>query len=219
MFQFLKRHAKVEKPIVVQIGFNKCATKSLTILFAKSGYNALHYNFRFFRGTRKKASERPAQEKIFQNIKAGRPAFTGFEDIDAFFDLEFHRPNMRRENFKSFREIHEFYPNAKFILNMREKEAWLNSRRRHQDGKYLAKFMSIYDETEDQIIQRWAEDYDSHHAQVREFFRPYPGKLLEFQIETDDVSKVIEFVKPDFKLNPEKWGHYHKSKNPAEAES
>ncbi|NSY39534.1 hypothetical protein [Leisingera sp. ANG59] len=75
-----------ERPIAVQIGFNKCATLSLTRLFNRSGVNSLHCNWSKGKGRQEKPLY---QARIHRNLKAGRPAFEGLERFSSFFDPEF----------------------------------------------------------------------------------------------------------------------------------
>ncbi|MFW8637121.1 sulfotransferase [Cribrihabitans pelagius] len=200
--------APQDRPIAVQIGFNKCATLSLTRLFNRSGVNALHCNWSKGKGRKEKP---PYQARIHRNLKAGRPAFTGLDRFSGFFDLELIRAKRHYENFKQFQAIAEAYPKAKFILNTRGKAKWLRSRARHTNGLYLSKHMALHNESEEQVFARWARDFDTHHANVRAYFADKPGRLLEFDITADPIAKLTGFFAPDFTLDPAHWGHAHKT--------
>ena len=196
------------RPIVVQIGFNKCATLSLTRLFNRSGVPSLHCNWS--RGVGR-GTKPPYQAQIHRNLANGRPAFEGLDRFSGFFDLELLRPKRHFENFKQFAAIAETYPNARFILNIRDKAAWLKSRARHDEGRYLALQKGIYGETEEQVLARWSRDFDDHHAAVRAYFAERPGRLVEFDIAGDDIAKLVDFFAPEFTLDPAHWGHAHKT--------
>ncbi|WP_027238264.1 sulfotransferase [Leisingera caerulea] len=200
--------APQERPIAVQIGFNKCATLSLTRLFNRSGVNSLHCNWSKGKGRQEKPLY---QARIHRNLSTGRPAFAGLERFSGFFDLELIRPKRHYENFKQFQAIAEAYPKAKFILNTRDKAKWLRSRARHTNGLYLSKHMAFYNESEEQVIARWAQDFDTHHAHVRSYFADKPGRLLEFDIAADPINKITDFFASDFRLDPVHWGHAHKT--------
>lgn len=197
-----------QRPIAVQIGFNKCATLSLTRLFNRSGVNALHCNWSKGKGRQEKP---PYQARIHNNLQAGRPAFDGLARFSGFFDLELIRPKRHYENFKQFQAITEAYPKAKFILNTRDKAKWLRSRARHTNGLYLSKNMALYNESEEQVFVRWARDFDTHHANVRSYFANKPGRLVDFDIAADPISKITDFFSSDFRLDPVHWGHAHKT--------
>ncbi|MBY6069078.1 hypothetical protein KUW17_20210 [Leisingera aquaemixtae] len=197
-----------ERTIAVQIGFNKCATLSLTRLFNRSGVNSLHCNWSKGKGRQEKP---PYQARIHRNLTAGRPAFEGLERFSGFFDLELIRTKRHYENFKQFQAIAEAYPNAKFILNTRDKAKWLRSRARHTNGLYLSKNMALYNESEDQVFARWSREFDSHHANVRAYFSDKPGRLAEFDIAADPISKITDFFAPEFALDPAHWEHAHKT--------
>ena len=196
------------RPMAVQIGFNKCATLSLTRLFNRSGVPSLHCNWS--RGVGRKTKP-PYQTLIHRNIRDGKPPFDGLDPFRGFFDLELIRPKRHFENFKQFPKIAEAYPNAKFILNTRDKAPWLKSRARHTEGKYLSKYKALYDETEDQVFERWSRDFDAHHAAVRAYFAERPGRLIEFDIGRDDIGTLVDFFAPDFTLDPAHWEHAHKT--------
>lgn len=200
--------APQQRPIAVQIGFNKCATLSLTRLFNRSGVKALHCNWSKGKGRQAKP---PYQVRIHRNLKAGRPAFEGLERFSGFFDLELIRPKRHHENFKQFKAIAEAYPKAKFILNTRDKTKWLRSRARHTNGLYLSKNMALYNETKEQVFARWARDFDSHHANVRAYFADKPDRLVEFNISDESISKITDFFAPVFQIDPSHWEHAHKT--------
>jgi hypothetical protein len=206
----------VDRPVAVQIGFNKCATLSLTRLFNRSGVRSLHCNWS--RGKGRNATP-PYQVRIHRNIVAQRPAFDGLDRFSGFFDLEHIRQQNHFENFKHFKVICETYPNARFILNVRDKAKWLRSRARHTGGVYLAKYMKIYNASEEEVFARWAQDFEAHHAAVRAYFADKPDRLVEFEISSEPISKIVTFFQPDFNLNPEHWGHAHKTNEKAWAET
>jgi len=197
-----------QRPMAVQIGFNKCATLSLTRLFNRSGVNSVHCNWSKGHPNSKKPHY---QGKIHRNLQTGRPAFDGFARFSAFFDLELIRSKRHFENFKQFATIAQTYPNAKFILNLRHKEDWVRSRTRHSNGKYLNKYKQNYNETEAEVLARWAQDFDHHHTQVRRYFQSQPHRLVEFHINTDPIEKLVDFFADSLPLDPLHWGHAHKT--------
>ena len=197
-------------PKIFQIGFNKTATTALFWLFINSGHSALHSN-----GRRSKRAGHPVisrchpQLTIHHNICAGLPPVTGLEDFDAFFDMEYDRPNspVKIENFKFFDRFAIAYPNARFILNTRDKDSWLRSRQKHNDGRYIERSMERLGLSEDQVLDYWRDEYDRHHEAVRTFFENERDRLFEFEIKTTPIQELIDFCAPEFSLNSECWGH------------
>lgn len=194
---------------IFQIGFNKTATTSLYWLFVNSGHSALHSSGRRARKKGHKVVSRiHPQVLIHHNILAGLPPAEGLDDFEAFFDMEYDFPRnaIKLENFKHFAAFAEAYPNAKFILNLRDKEAWLRSRARHQDGDYLSRSMVRLGMDEAQTLQYWADDFDRHHDAVREYFLTQQGRLMEFKLEEDPIDELVDFCQPKFDIDPDNWG-------------
>lgn len=150
-----------------------------------------------------------AQVAIYQNLMSGRPPIQGFEDFDAFFDMEapLTRPGVRVENFKFFDRFAEAYPNALFLLNTREKRSWLRSRALHSNGGYLKKTVNRTRKSEGEVLQIWSEEYDWHLNRVKNYFSSQPERLLVFDSDNDDVSNIIEFAAPHFELSSDHWKH------------
>ena len=194
---------------IFQIGFNKTATTSLYWLFINSGHSALHSSGRRARKKGHAAVKRVhPQIQIHHNILAGLPPVQGLDDFEAFFDMEydFPRNGINLENFKFYRQFAEAYPNAKFILNTREKDDWLRSRARHQDGDYLGRTMVRLGLTEKQALQHWADDFDRHHDAVNEYFLTQQGRIFEFKLGETSISELVDFCQPQFQIDSDRWG-------------
>lgn len=201
-------HLMSDKPFFIQIGFNKCATSALAKLFLKGGYKALHSGGRIWRlNGVASITEMHPQSRIAENIDAGRPPLAGLEDFDAFFDmLSPDDPWPLREHHKEFERFAEAYPNAKFLLNTRNVEDWLRSRFRHDDGAFGQHAMDQTGLDRHGVEAMWRADYETHHARVRAYFKDTPGRCLEFDIDSDDVTDLIGFAAPAFTLDPAHWG-------------
>lgn len=191
---------------VFQIGFNKCATTALYNLFARSGVRALHSGGRHWRrqGHPAFVGKNP-QLEIHRNILAKRPSLTGYEEFQALFDMEYARGPELVENFRHFHVFAKEFPDAKFILNTRDKIDWLRSRARHGDGKYIMYAMKRMQLSREEVLQAWSDDFDRHNEKVQKFFLAEKDRLLDLNIDTAEVSEIIRFVKPDIKLWPRFW--------------
>lgn len=191
---------------VFQIGFNKCGTTALNKLFHHSGYRALHGTGWYWKDRNHPAlHRRKAQVVIHRNLRAGRPAVESLEDFDAFFDMEFPRGPQQVENFRHFAAMARDYPDARFILNTRDKADWLRSRARHNDGVYLENACKATNLDAGAVLQMWAADFDRHHDAVRMFFAAEQDRLLDFDIDKTPIRKLVKFFKPDFVLYPRFW--------------
>ena len=185
----------VDTPKVFQIGLNKTATRSIFVLFKRSGYPSLHWH----------------KGELARNIvraKANNDTpLKDYSDTILFTDMEcVHTKNVLLEGYKEFEYLEKFYPNAKFILNSRDVDGWLRSRMLHREGKYFRYFTHHYNTTDPiEIMQRWKANWIAHHVAVREYFADKPGKLLEFELGKDDGGKIVNFFSPDIKLDIKHW--------------
>lgn len=189
-----------------QIGFNKCATSALWRLFHDSNVKALHGSGRYWRlRGHPVLRDRAAQLQIHRNIRMGRPAVEGFEEFLAFFDMELTTATHTVENYRHFATLARDYPDARFLLNTRDKGDWLRSRARHADGAYLRFAMQRTGLSRDAVLRMWADDFDRHHDLVRDFFREEQDRLLEFDIDTTPIKTLKRFVAPELHIWPRFW--------------
>ena len=196
------------RPIVFQIGFNKCATTAMYKAFQKSGIPSLHYDGRKHRRKASNTSlDNSPQKLISENIKEGKLALDGLEKFTAFFDMELFSDGLRIENFKKYKILDEQYPNAKFILNKRDAYDWLLSRARHNDGVYLEKESERFKITYRHVIVLWARDYRRHNSEVKRYFEGREDKLLIFHVDRQGPHVLKKFLAPEFKINLKKWKH------------
>lgn len=194
-------------PKVVQVGFNKCATRSLAQLFEHSGHRAVHYNTKPRFGFR-----RHLALLIEKNLADGKKAFSGLEGYVFYSDLVYQSDRRTVEIFKRFREILHDYPDTILLLNTRNREDWIKSRVKHGHGDYIRRVMATNGfRTEEECKEYWRRDWDAHLADVRQFMADKPGQFIEFNIDTDDVDKLVHFFSA-YKLDPSAWGDTGRSR-------
>ena len=76
----------------------------------------------------------------------------------------------------------------------------------------MKNYMSLLSiEQPDEIMSRWLLDWYKHHWMVLKFFRENGGKLLYFDIDNDNIETLIEFLRPDFRLDERKYRHEYKT--------
>ena len=61
-----------------------------------------------------------------------------------------------------------------------------------------------------QVLAYWAEEWDSHIADVRGYFADRPGQLIEFNIDTDDIADLVARLPYD-RLDAAHFGHRGKT--------
>lgn len=182
-------------PKVFQIGMNKTGTRSIFVLFKRSGYKSVHWGKGLI------------AEDIAESKKTGIKPLGEWSDTVLFTDMEsVHKDSEPLEGYKHYAYLDQHYPDAKFILNTRDVNRWLRSRFLHRDGKYLRYFERHYN-TKDpiEIMQRWKRSWELHHEEVRAYFSDKPGKLLEFELGVDDGQVLKDFFKPEIELNLKHW--------------
>lgn len=199
-------------PFVFQIGFNRCATGAFFKLFNNSGVPSLHHCGRKHRkaGDVTLLNVNP-QKVIDRNLRKGRPPVEGLEKYRAFFDMEYTDLRRRIENYRYFRSFAAAYPDALFIMNTRNKDAWLKSRIAHNDGKYLQKTCELYGMTREEVLDHWSRHYDVHTTEVAEFFGGDSDRCLWFDIDRDGVDKALDFFRPHYALDEKRWKKVHET--------
>ena len=125
---------------IFQIGFNKCATRSLAYFFHMNEVPSVHWD----RGMLSKRME--------ENHSHGNNLLSGYEDFTFYSDMmhsieyksEGRIARFDVESNRYFKTLDLQYPNSKFILNIRPIEDWLRSRFRFDKFKFSKKSMWHY---------------------------------------------------------------------------
>jgi hypothetical protein len=196
--------SQIDRGKIFQIGFDKCGTVTLAEFFRKNGIAAVH------RDNGKLA------ESIYQNHLQNKSLlnqeylkyilFTDMEKIDMQQPLNI--------GMMLFKELDQQYPGSKFILNTRDKSAWLKSRalsRSTANSTLLTRTAIRQNKTEQQVLLQWAEEWDKHHRAVLEYFKDRPNDLIVFNIEKDPPQKLVDFFKKSYKLNPKLYLHLNRT--------
>ena len=182
---------------IFQIGFNKCGTRSLYRFLQRSGIQAAHFN----RGL--------LAWSIEDNIAQGRAPLQGrIDQWVAYTDVQQVTRERAIEGVRYFRELYHYYPNSYFILNTRDKAAWIKSRLAHGAGFYARRYArALGVETEEEVVAAWSADWDRHHHEVQAFFADKPGRLLVYDIKTSKPQEMVDFLAPDFLTRVEDFRH------------
>jgi len=174
-------------PKVVAIGFNKCATRSLAQLFARSGHRTVHQKLpQRWRRRRKLGGIMRA------NLQAGLPVFCGIENYTFYGDLIDSNQRATFDGNSLFREILASYPDTFLLLNWRDQDAWIRSRLTHGHGEFAARVQRLRGlATEEDLVAQWRQEWDGHLAAVRSFMADRPRQLLDFNIDQDRIESLI----------------------------
>ena len=191
---------------IFQIGFNKCGTVSLWVLFkhyCKPLIPCIHWD------------DGKLALSIEANLNHHKPLLSGYEDYVFFSDMEavYYENNYPKiiEAYKYYQVLDHQYPNSKFILNTRNIDNWILSRinfktyllkyeedslkKYIEDYEYILYYMDKYDTSRiDDIASMWRNDYYRHVHNVKKYFTNRENDFLEFNVETDSLDKLQNFV-------------------------
>jgi hypothetical protein len=156
------------------IGFYKTGTTTLFEALKLLGYRTVNGD---------KPGSYPGADDgatLLRQIEAGDFRLPTFELFDAFTDNPY---------FSLWREIHEQFPDAKYILTVREETRWIESCVRFYANRRIRP-MRIWmfgphaDPSRDQASRRaWLEAYRAHNSAVRRHFAKAPaGQFLELDL-------------------------------------
>lgn len=159
------RQARGPKPVtgpskIFCIGLNKTGTTSLHLALEAMGLQSLHW-----------AGEAAYLDVLRAKREGRRLLHYVGEGWDAYSDIE----TLSRH----FEVADQHYPGSSFILTVRNREAWLDSRRRHVErnrrnkanGTYAGRYLRVEPEA-------WRIEWDEHLRRVTDYFACRPGDLL-----------------------------------------
>ncbi|WP_298420959.1 sulfotransferase family protein [uncultured Kordia sp.] len=167
------------KEKIFVIGFHKTGTSSLGKALQMLGYRVCgafpsidHTDIEFLNN----------KKEVLNTIESI------FDTYDAFQDTPW---------FWFYKELHERYPNAKFILSSRNPQKWMRSVSNHFGGNPNWKFHSwIYNGNGDPIGNEdlYIETFKMHNAEVKAFFEGNPNFLEMNLADGDNWNKLCSFL-------------------------
>jgi hypothetical protein len=152
------------------IGFYKTGTTTLFEALRILGYDTVNGD---------KPGSYPGADDgatLIRQIDAGNYRLPTFELFEGFTDNPY---------FRIWREIYAMFPDAKYILTVRDEARWIEScvrfyRNRRIRPMRLWMFGDHADPSRDEASrQAWLDAYRSHNAAVREHFRGRQEQYLE----------------------------------------
>jgi hypothetical protein len=153
------------------IGFYKTGTTSLYEALRLLGYRCVNGD---------KPGSYPGADDgvtLLRQIEAGDYRLPTFDMFDAFTDNPY---------FHIWRQIYDMYPEGKYILTVRNEDAWISSCVRFYHDRRIRPmrlwmFGPYADPSRDEASrQAWLDAYRAHNAAVREHFRDRTDQYLEF---------------------------------------
>ena len=194
---------KKYSPKIFFIGYNKTATTAFHKFFLDNNYKSLH----------NKKNKKNLAVVLKSNIENNLPILHLIDDAHCYSDLMYVDNSEYIEGHKYFKEIFNEYSNSYYVLQTRNLEDWIKSRLCHTGTQSLlartksAKKLSHTDE----VIEFWLEDIQNHIKEVKKFFYGN-NKFLEYNIDNDNITKLVRFLKHDYMLNETKWKKHNVSR-------
>ena len=198
------------------IGFNKCGTTSFHDFFKANNLTSVHWR------------ANTLAMCMYTNMKRRNiPLLSGLEDWTAYSDMicipgsPWGESNSDShpliEGCRYFKELEQDYPDSLFILNTRNRDDWIKSRLRHDQGRfaeaYLAAIAKDGIKTKEEMIRNWEQLWDTHHREVMEYFRgKRKDRLLVFDIDNISQLALRSFLTPHFKIIESEFPHSHRTR-------
>ena len=139
------------------------------------------------------------------NRATDAPILQHIEDADAYSDMSYFDNVTCINGNEYYKELHNEYPEAYYVMNLREMEGWIQSRTNHPN---LVTRAMAYMGTQDlaEVQQRWREQRNAHLTEARSYFNSIPcSRYFEFWVDNDPIDKLSEFVSDHYSLNLDAW--------------
>lgn len=169
------------------IGYNKCGTSSLHRWLTLHGVRSVHGG---------KSVNALLENEIILNLAFEQAPLKGLADHSAWLDFGIVQ--------SEWRDFLRWYPDAKFVLNMRDMDHWVLSRLNHLYGRYV-EYMNLFYRrklTWQEWATEWRQEFIDHEAAVMAQFQG-EANFLRFDIETgrmQDLASFLEIETTDFTL-------------------
>lgn len=153
------------------IGFYKTGTTSLYEALRVLGYRTINGDTP---GSYPGADDGAT---LIRQIDAGDYRLPTFDQFDAFTDNPY---------FHIWRQIYDLYPDAKYILTVRDEQSWIDSCVRFYRNRRLRPMRAwmfgrhANPARDEESRQAWLDAYREHNAEVRQHFRSRPQQFFEF---------------------------------------
>ena len=171
-----------QRPYVFGVGFHKTGTSSLAAALRSLGYRTIHGD--------PTGGTHSGDEglTLLEQIERGDYDLPTLRNYDAFTDNPY---------FSIWRPLAERHPDAKFILTVRDRDAWIESCvRYYRDRRIRPMRRWMFGEHADPSSSSaargaWLARYDAHNEAVRAYFSKCPDRLLIMDIAAGDGWDVL----------------------------
>lgn len=201
------------QPKIFLIGFNKCGTTSFHDFFRANHISSVHWR------------ANTLAIALYQNSHIRKlPLLHGVDQWSAYTDLiclpgsPWGFPNTDGypliEGCTYFRELDIDYPGSLFILNTRDPFSWVNSRLRHDGGRFATAYYQSLSPSDlglcSDLREYWLKLWYNHHSSVLDYFSGSTNFLL-YHLELSSVDMLREFLSPYYPTDSSTFPHSHRS--------
>lgn len=181
--------------MIILLGFPKSGTTSFTWLFNKLGMKSFHWVFRndtdYIGNWIKKMKIKKQKllsfipEKYYHNCAITQ------------MDICINKKDAYWPQLLDYKQLYEEYPDALFILNMRDTDEILQSMKKWNEYdkrllNYNPELVKNFEGTNDEKIKKLI---NHHFYKVKLFFQNKPlSKFLTYHIIHDDISKLNKYI-------------------------
>jgi hypothetical protein len=188
---------KINLPVFVP-SLPKSGTTSLFQYFSCGGVRASH---QWVKGKETRAER--SGLCIKRNVAANRAPFEGCGDYDVYTDTGYVdidkktlQPHCFYPSVDALEAIAEHYPNATFVMAVRQTESWYKSIANWAGGSLLKRWRRCNATgfpgwtLKPRRIKRF---YDRHNANIRRFLNEHPSiNYIEVSLESEETGKILE---------------------------
>jgi Sulfotransferase domain len=163
--------------VIFGIGFSKTGTTSLASALRRLGYTTIHGDGR---GSWPGADEGAT---LIRAIEAGDYRLPTFELFEAFVDNPY---------FIIWKQLDNMFPRAKFILTLRDENAWIDSCIRYYHGRRVRPMRSwLFGEHADPSASRcardaWLDAYRKHNNAILHHFSSAEDRFVVMNLSEGD---------------------------------
>ncbi|MCF2903834.1 hypothetical protein L0666_02445 [Octadecabacter sp. CECT 8868] len=180
-----------KRPLVFGIGLPHSGGQILPALFKENGYQWCHHK-----------GGKLAVDLAYAQATGGEP-LTKWPDAAGFSGI--YRTDKRHLPPLHPNDVLEYmiarYPDAYFIHTQRDPADWITSRFLADQGNHRESSAWHAKVDDGTILDHWTSEHDAHAALCRELLRGR-RRFLNFNITSDPIENITEFLQRDFDLAP-----------------
>jgi len=195
------------KPKIFFIGFNKTGTTSFHHFFSRQGHKSFHHNAII-------ENKRVYLGKIIQeNIANGKKVLDNIDTYMVYSDFCFCTESVYYEATTNFKLLKKQYPNSYFILQTRNEDEWIQSRLKHKSGNqsFNDRVTKLLQMNTEELVMHWRHFRRNLHTEIINYFGN-SEKFMVFDMNKNSINTLINFLSPDYILDPTFWKKYNATK-------